>query len=108
MPDKPEYGPSWQDAAEALLDLREEFHVGTRLSLIPPVWLPHAQHLSSWVVALTVYSLAGGTPDLKSAQASFGPGGAYKTAPAAVALVCTKLYLFLEERREGAKRQAHF
>lgn len=103
-----ELGPSWWDVGEYARELHSLYHVSTEFALVPPVRRLDGKGYSAWVAVATVRSRGTDKGWSHSVQASFGSGGAAKTAPAALHALCYLLHAACEERKQTAAQQAAF
>lgn len=101
-------GPGWWDVGEYSRELMERWHVGVTFVFVPPVRRFDGKGFSSWCVAATVRGRGALKEWESSAQESWGAGGSWKTAPAALHAALRRIETTLIEREKDARAQARF
>lgn len=103
-----QYGPSWQDAAEAAAFIWDRYGYRVELKFVQSVRRLDGKGNSAWQVVASLEPREGrpGRP-LKTTE-SFGQGGTSKTAPQAVHRCCMAACEVLDARERDAAKQAAF
>lgn len=103
---KSEYGPSWYDCATLAVELRSRWSVSTTFVLVPPIRKIDGTGNSPWSFGASLQGIGEGKGRSAGATQTFGPGGAWKTATAAIyaALVQCDLALSQPDKSAPAKR----
>lgn len=101
-----DYGPGWADCGEACRYVMEHHGRYLEVGLVPPIRRFDGRGFSAWVVRVVARSRREGQGKDRAAQASFGPGGTYKTATAALHHATTEVLAFLKQKEEVAEQQS--
>lgn len=107
MPPEP-IGPLWHDVDVHAEYVRETYGVGTRFHISPPIRRVDGRGRSAWGVTLEVWTLRSKTDRRWTQIASWGQGGAWRTAPQAFLATLRAYESTREDERVAAEAQAAF
>lgn len=103
-----EYGPSWGDAGEVCRRLVRRGYYCPEVKLVPNWRLDDAKGNVVWTLTACLRRRGKVEGGPYHAQASFGKGGAFPTAPAALLHVVERLEALSAEAEAQAVSQAAF
>lgn len=101
-------GPTWYDVDMYAEEVRKRDAVGVRWRVVPPIARIDGRGRSSWSVSVEVWALRSKEARVWHAQASWGRGGSWKTAPAALLASLRAYEAQREDERVAAQAQASF
>lgn len=103
-----ERGPSWYDVSIYAEHIRDTYGRLVYFKLAPPVRRLDGRGYTSWCGLVELYGRDAGSGVERVFQASWGSGGAARTAPGALYAALTLCEGYLEEKKATAERQAAF
>lgn len=103
-----ERGPTWYDVSIYAEHIRDVYGRLVYFKLAPPVRRLDGRGYTSWCGLVELHGSVSGSGVERVFQASWGSGGAARTAPAALYAALTLCEGYLEEKARKALAQATF
>ena len=98
-----ERGPSYYDVTTFGALMREQFGVGHRFEVYPPVLTNTPAHRRSWHIVVRVWKLGEDEQHISSHSAAFGSPGVWQTMPSAMHSCLRDAWDVLEERKQAER-----
>lgn len=102
------YGPSWTDCAELVEHITDKRLRSCEVRVAVALRKAFGKGYSSWSFLVRSEPLQGRQGAVHTARASWGNGGSFKTAPAALYWACTQVLNAAREEEERALAQQRF